>query len=320
MSCNPGYVYPGKIGTRNPPEGFVKVENIVGRSHDISCALSELGRFIYRGNSGNLGDTFIQNAQFNMFRDLGSDYIQLTDANEKIVDSGKFRFVYSGNGAFVNPIYQKDYMDIARRYFMHRNLERCVILPSTFWRCDDLVRCFDDRFTVFCRDLVSLEYCRSINVRATFAFADDVAITHGDFGLIGNRRTENVSKKVFQCEETLRCFLNTHPDTTKGYFIREDCERNRNISIQGWHGNIDVSKQLFLRWNEMTPENVRCATWVAVDFLKRFGTVYTNRLHIGICSAMLGKQTVLYDNSYGKIYNIYKSSLEGMPNIRFQGM
>lgn len=46
--------------------------------------------------------------------------------------------------------------------------------------------------------------------------------------------------------------------------------------------------------------------------------VHTNRLHVGIAAALLGRETYLSDNNYFKIRAIFHSSIEGtFPNVRF---
>ena len=45
--------------------------------------------------------------------------------------------------------------------------------------------------------------------------------------------------------------------------------------------------------------------------------VYTDRLHVAILSAILGKETYLYPNSYYKNKGVYEFSLSGFPNVKF---
>lgn len=47
--------------------------------------------------------------------------------------------------------------------------------------------------------------------------------------------------------------------------------------------------------------------------------VYTDRLHVAILSAILGKETYLYPNSYHKNKGVYELSLHGFPNVKFIG-
>jgi exopolysaccharide biosynthesis predicted pyruvyltransferase EpsI len=45
--------------------------------------------------------------------------------------------------------------------------------------------------------------------------------------------------------------------------------------------------------------------------------VFTDRLHVGIFSAILGKETYLYPNSYFKNKGVYEYSLRKFPNVKF---
>ena len=64
------------------------------------------------------------------------------------------------------------------------NLEKCLVLPSTFYNCPEIVALFDERFTVYCRDPKSFEYCKSLNKRATFKQHCDLAFTSSLDGLL----------------------------------------------------------------------------------------------------------------------------------------
>jgi exopolysaccharide biosynthesis predicted pyruvyltransferase EpsI len=55
-----------------------------------------------------------------------------------------------------------------------------------------------------------------------------------------------------------------------------------------------------------------------LDTIGRADVIVTNRLHIGIAGALLGKRVQLYDNSYGKIRDVYESSLKGRALVSFE--
>lgn len=56
-----------------------------------------------------------------------------------------------------------------------------------------------------------------------------------------------------------------------------------------------------------------------LDRLSRARVIHTNRLHIGIAGALLGRDVRLYGNDYFKIRAIYHSSIEPyFPNVRFE--
>ncbi len=61
------------------------------------------------------------------------------------------------------------------------------------------------------------------------------------------------------------------------------------------------------------------ADQVSFDFLQvidRARIVETNRLHVGIGAALLGKEVILHDNSYGKLGAVFEASLQGTENLR----
>jgi exopolysaccharide biosynthesis predicted pyruvyltransferase EpsI len=63
--------------------------------------------------------------------------------------------------------------------------------------------------------------------------------------------------------------------------------------------------------------------FVARDLIKtiqRADVIITNRLHIGIAGALLNKRVRLYDNCYGKIHDVYQSSLIDCPLVSFHGV
>jgi exopolysaccharide biosynthesis predicted pyruvyltransferase EpsI len=45
--------------------------------------------------------------------------------------------------------------------------------------------------------------------------------------------------------------------------------------------------------------------------------VVTDRLHVGVGAALLGKHLVWLDNSYGKVHGVYQNSMAHIPHIHF---
>ena len=56
-----------------------------------------------------------------------------------------------------------------------------------------------------------------------------------------------------------------------------------------------------------------------VQFLNHYRTIYTTRLHGALLALMLGKDVVLYDNTYGKNSGFYKTWLADCENISLHG-
>ena len=53
-------------------------------------------------------------------------------------------------------------------------------------------------------------------------------------------------------------------------------------------------------------------------FVNAYASVYTTRLHVGIVAALLGKDTVMFDNSYGKIKGVYDLWMNDWNNVKMR--
>jgi len=49
--------------------------------------------------------------------------------------------------------------------------------------------------------------------------------------------------------------------------------------------------------------------------IDKYEIIVTDRLHIGICSMLLGKKVYMIDNSYKKLSNVYKKSMSDKKNV-----
>lgn len=52
-----------------------------------------------------------------------------------------------------------------------------------------------------------------------------------------------------------------------------------------------------------------------VSYVAHAGDIYTDRLHVGILGAMLGKKVYLYKTRYDKIQGVYEQTLRFYPNV-----
>ena len=66
--------------------------------------------------------------------------------------------------------------------------------------------------------------------------------------------------------------------------------------------------------NTQVKKNLSIATDNVFSYLSKFKEVNTNRLHIGIAAALLGKAVNLYRGSYHKIAGVYDFSMRGKFN------
>jgi exopolysaccharide biosynthesis predicted pyruvyltransferase EpsI len=82
--------------------------------------------------------------------------------------------------------------------------------------------------------------------------------------------------------------------------------------------NFDLS-YLYVGW--VAPEGfARAAAREFLAIADRYDEIRTNRLHVAIAGALLGKRVLLHDNSYGKNRAVWEHSLAGrFDNVEWCG-
>jgi exopolysaccharide biosynthesis predicted pyruvyltransferase EpsI len=97
--------------------------------------------------------------------------------------------------------------------------------------------------------------------------------------------------------------------------LREDRERTEGSVPPS---NVDLS-QVFAYGTD-SPTVAGQATRALLSYLNKFDHITTNRLHLCIPGALLGKQVDFYANSYFKNRAVYEHSIRGrFPNVRWCG-
>lgn len=278
--------------------------------------LRELGPFHYMMNQGNVGDALIASSTVALFEREGLDFHSY--GPELPAGTEEITLVYGGGGSFV-PYYGM--LPHYVRLFSDPRLRRCVILPQSFRDCDELVDVLDERFTVFCRERTSYDYCLSRNGRARFLPADDMALAAQPEML----RKRPVKLPFLAMEERawgkrMEKDINTSLVTLPGAGKLAVCLRDDSEST----GHAQALKELPLN-TDLSAYSVRVIDEVEHAFaytrwllkaLDQPDVILTDRLHLGISGALLGKEVFLMDNVYGKISGIYELSLrERFPRV-----
>ena len=57
---------------------------------------------------------------------------------------------------------------------------------------------------------------------------------------------------------------------------------------------------------------------VFYDIIRQAKEVHTDRLHVMLMAAMLGKRVIAYATSYGKLESVYERSLAGWADVTFR--
>lgn len=233
-------------------------------------------------NRGNRGDGVIHLGGRRLLESAGLRWTEIHESKAPPAIEADALLVF-GCGAFCRGTHSL--VDVVTRWA--RRVPRIVLLPASFDLRSGAVRRFvgtwDDRYTVFCRERRSFEALRAARVRpGRLLLSHDLAF-HADLRTWAAR---------------------PHADTA-GIF-RRDGEAVFDRRPRGLPGQ-DIS-----RGPDSEPQ-------VLLDFVARFAAVHTDRAHVAITAAMMGRDVWFYRNSYFKNEALYEHSLAHLPRVRFVG-
>ena len=263
---------------------------------DFLCSLVEkvVRPFAYFPNRGNAGDALIYASEMQIFKRIGLNAETVTDINAPL--KGK-TILYSGGGNLNNL-----YHNCAK--FLESNdkpeLDNLIVLlPHSIFGREQLLASLSDRVIIVCRERQTL-----VHVLQHFPHKENVFISHdAAFYANMNELFERSSESPTE-SKTLTC-MRTDAEKTSAAFDAK--------------ANVDVSRlfpdQSFLSG----PKRIGCAR----DFLAyidKYTHVKTNRLHVCIAAAKLGKTVEFYGNSYFKNEAVFNHSFPHFKldkNVRF---
>lgn len=293
-------------------------------------SINGLGKFHFISNMGNLGDIAIACSCYQFFDANNLEYkvVDMSRKKERKINK-PFNLVYGGGGIFVK-YYKKSYQNILK-VFKSKNLKQAVILPISLYDCPDVLETFDERFTVYCREQQTYDYCVANNKKAKFILADDMVFgLNLEFYYEDKYDKENlekffkkrdVSKLAYLKEKVYPYFIKTleilnfvkmNKTQNVGYFYRIDNESTNDFDTKD--SLVDIS----LAANTNCADKALCVMFLR-QFLKTldaFSTIVTDRLHVGICAMLLGKNVYMLDNSYKKLSNVYNKSMLNNSKVR----
>jgi len=291
---------------------------------ELRQALRELadrreGRLVYVPNRGNAGDALIASAAWQFFDELPEPPLCLPIEALRPGD----RAIFSGGGVFI-----PEYPEGARwlRVFAQVGLSRLLILPQTFRGIESALAELGPETVLFCREWTSYDFVSQAASQCEVRFAPDLALGL-DLADLRERLAANDRGRATRDKVALlyssparryrrwrRKLAKVKPDAAgRLQVFRTDAERTPAGGDQAHYTDLSNFYGSDFR------ERLECDR-ITRDLLELLDTaqlVETNRLHVGIGAALLGKQVVLHDNSYGKIRAIYEASLKDWSNVRF---
>lgn len=211
----------------------------------------------------------------------------LTDKKVSEIQSTSKDVILIRGGGYLNDLW-KDYYILQN--VILKNPHRTVILaPHSFYfdntRFSEFFRSCKQQIYLFCRERYSYNLLRSLsfpeNVHVRLSHDTSLYLSKDDF------RPQNGPYDLI-------------------------CPRDDRESAVVW--KIESSRQRKVLVGDL--ERVRDFK-AFVNLIEGSRGVYTDRLHVAILAAILGKDTFLYPNCYPKNKGVYEFSLYNFSNVRF---
>jgi hypothetical protein len=306
---------------------------------DLEGFLSELKRepqpFLFIPNPGNAGDALIAHASRQLFDRLDLEYVWVNDLRH--FDPRGRVVVYGGGGNLV-PLYS----DASRALsWADGNARRLILLPHTIHGHKQLLAGLGPGTELICRERVSYDHVRDSVRSASCYLADDLALSVDVESTLASPpgppaalplharrlfyrlilrpslRRSVASPSSLRCGD--RLFATRLAELENGtpsgvlHAFRTDAERVEG-RIPG--DNQDLSKLLF--FGTRSADICHVGALHLLRYLDLFDEVRTNRLHLAVGAAVLGKRVKLGPNSYFKNRAVYEFSMrDRFPDVEW---
>lgn len=270
---------------------------------------------VYCPNPGNGGDALIAQATFQAFQACGIPY-QTIDP-QRFIPHGEIVF-YAGGGNLCR--YYGDAHAFIQR--VHQAAGKLIILPHTIEGNEDLLAALGSNVDIICREAVSYQHVQRHCNRANVLLADDMAFSLQikDVLQAHLRRPWHVVLPGAPRNDAaaVRAYLRTWYLVRRTGVLRAfrtDCEATAKHLPKD---NYDLSVA-FAYGTAATYSVLRSC----VHLLHLVGAcrqLHTDRLHIAIAGALLGREVLFYANNYYKNQAIYDFSIKSrFPHVQWMG-
>jgi len=294
---------------------------------------TERQSLLFIPNSGNAGDALIGHATFQMFDRLGLDYQCLMDYTNSD-PSG--RVVICGGGGNLVPLYHST--ERVLRWAAGR-ARRVIVLPHTIRDNDELIANLGPDVDLICREVVSYRHVSETVHAAHCHLADDMAFSLGVRNTLANAPPPAYQLSLYARKLACHIFKPSQVKTVPSpwkirrgerlmasrhaalapagnpsgvlHAFRTDVEKT---SVPVPADNLDLAQEF--SHGTKNPHVCHTGSFHMLQYLDTFEVVETNRLHVCIASALLGKHVKFWPNSYFKNRAVYEFSIrDRLPNV-----
>lgn len=103
------------------------------------------------------------------------------------------------------------------------------------------------------------------------------------------------------------------PTLERFWWIQNKYVAFKRFSLKKWYPKILLHFEDYIWQKLILPYNLRNG----IDFVNKYDSIYSTRLHVAILGALLNKNVYFYDNSYGKNSSLYDTWLKDFSNVHF---
>lgn len=275
-----------------------------GLRTDVALTLSHLRgqRVLLWSNPGNAGDALIRVATGHALERAGVQAQRLgpgADVRGRTV-------LIIGGGNLVPPYREAD---TAFLRFRRLGAERIIVLPHTVRGNPACLEAANSDDIVLCRDAPSEHHVHASGTKATAFLAHDMAFHLDADAFLGDPDLAALASPALAATIE-RAGVGEVADRPVALLTRRDVERGPDSPSS----DADISALVAFGGS---PTASAVAAWCLLTFISRCAAIVTDRLHVAIGSALLGKPCTLLPNSYDKNAAVYKHSLSSFPHVGF---
>jgi exopolysaccharide biosynthesis predicted pyruvyltransferase EpsI len=298
------------------------------------ASLPDNETYHYLPNPGNAGDALIAHATFQLLEELNINYRTIDHQN---FDPSNKILIYGGGGNLV-PKYNFA-RSIIKDYYPF--LKKLIILPHTIYGNEDILKEFGENVDIICREEISFDHVNKIASKSNVMLMDDMVfylkiediislkpisllsavISKVFYKFTRDGRHNNIPSIKKIGAEIINIYIKNYLSilTSSNYGVincfRTDIERT---DIELPRGNLDLS--LLFQYGTENKKLAFFSSRRLLNFINQYQEIRTNRLHIAVSAALLGKKVKMYPNNYFKCEAVYQYSLKDkFKNVQWMG-
>lgn len=266
-------------------------------------------RMLYRPGIGNAGDALIGAGFYHLAQRLDLPFTELPGAPLAVPDLGPDDVLVLSGGSWLASAW-----DFGPRVIdsLTRFDAPLMLLPQSLSGNEEALRRLRPQDVLFVRERYSYDVARSLDLRCPVHLDHDMALSLDPRLLLQAplvRRPRGRHDLTRVAAIARHRALSTRQHTLAAW--RVDAESTGAHPEAAWRDDLS----LVTNFSTLDRASVELSGGWLLRVLSWYERVRTDRLHVGIGAALLGKPVELHANSYHKIRGIYEYSLRDDPRL-----